>query len=250
MGLRIDLNADLGEGCPWDMELLKRVTSASVSCGAHAGVPEDIQATLFAAKAKGVVVGAHPGYPDRVHFGRLERAMTRDESCSMILEQVKRLASWAAPLGIEVCFLKPHGAFYNQAQVEPEIAAGVVQAAIKLGLPLLGLPGSFLEARAKELGVRFLAEGFADRRYTPEGRLVPRTQPDAVLEDPRDISAQAIQLLTRNVDTLCIHGDSPNAVRVADVVRAAIHKAAGRIVSFVEMTSTRPLVDLSRTNGS
>ena len=233
MELRMDLNADLGEGCPWDLELLKRVTSASVCCGAHAGTPQEIQATLQAAKQQGVVVGAHPGYPDRAHFGRREQAIDRQAAHALILDQVKQLAAWATPLGVKIQFLKPHGALYNQAQVNPEIAAGVVEAAGNLDLPVLGLPGSYVAAESQKQGVRFLAEGFADRRYTAEGRLAPRTEPGSVLEGPREISTQVERLIQQGIDTLCIHGDTPGAVRLADVVRTAAQAAGAKIFPFL-----------------
>ena len=238
--LRVDLNADLGEGCPWDQELLKRVTSASICCGAHAGTPEGICATLRAAWQEKVQVGAHPGYPDRDHFGRREQAINRQTAHDLVITQVNTLKGWARPLGVEIRFLKPHGALYNQAQVDAEIAAGVVGAAHALNLPILGMPGSCVAEEARKQDVPFIAEGFADRRYTPEGRLVPRTQPGAVLEDPQQIASQVEHLLTRGIDTLCIHGDSPGAVHLATVVRAAAKHLNARIVAFLDGTKTNP----------
>src|SRR4051812_35707267 len=122
----IDLNADLGEGCPWDEAILDHVTSANVCCGAHAGDPETILRTLRAARRRGVVVGAHPGYPDREHFGRQERAISRAEVEALVLEQLDDMERWASEVGVPVRFVKPHGALYNQAQRDPEIAAGLV----------------------------------------------------------------------------------------------------------------------------
>ena len=125
---RIDLNADLGEGFPWDDDLLDRVTSASLSCGAHAGDVESIRRTLRSAISRGVVVGAHPGFPDREGFGRRERETSRDEAEALVLEQVAALARLAEEVGGVIRFVKPHGAFYNQAQTDPEIASGIVAA--------------------------------------------------------------------------------------------------------------------------
>lgn len=229
----IDLNADLGEGCPWDGPLLERVTSASVCCGAHAGDPIGIVATLRMAGARGVVVGAHPGYPDREGFGRRERAIGRIEAESLVLEQVAALGSLAVEAGVGVRFLKPHGAFYNQAQREPEIAEGVAAAAKALGLPLLGQPGSAVEAAARASGVRFVAEGFADRRYRPDGRLVPREEPGAVLSDPTEIADQVLRLVAEGFETICLHGDNPDAVALADRVRGVLDQAGIMAKSFL-----------------
>jgi UPF0271 protein len=233
-GRSIDLNADLGEGCPWDELLLDRVSSASVSCGAHAGDPGAIRATLRAAWERGVVVGAHPGYSDRASFGRREQALDTADIVRLILEQCQALSHWAAPLGVAIRFLKPHGALYNQAQRDPPIAAGVVEAAQRLGhLPLLGLPGSCVETAAREAGIRFIAEGFADRRYTAEGRLVPRSESGAMLEDPGEVAAHVRALVAQGVATTCIHGDSPNAVALADVVCRAAREAGVSIAPFL-----------------
>jgi UPF0271 protein len=219
----IDLNADLGEGCPHDEELLDRVSSASVSCGFHAGDRDAIVRTLRAAKERGVAVGAHPGFADREGFGRRERDISAAEVERLIIEQFEALSAMAAEVSAELRFVKPHGALYNQAQRQDEVAAGVVAAMVRLGLPVLGQPGSVLEARAAAAGVRFVAEGFPDRRYRPDGRLVPRSEPGAVLDDPAEVEAQVVRLVGQGgVATLCIHGDDPRAVRNADLVLAAL----------------------------
>jgi UPF0271 protein len=229
----VDLNADLGEGCPWDDPLLARVTSASVCCGAHAGDPGAIAATLRAASRLGVVVGAHPGYADRENFGRRERPIARGEAESLVREQVAALGAIAGPLGVAIRFLKPHGALYNQAQREPGVAAGVVAAASALGLPILGQPGGAVEAEARASGVRFVAEGFADRAYRPDGRLVPRGEPGAVLTDRGAIAAQVLRLVDRGFETLCLHGDRPEAVALADLVRESLDRAGLRVAPFL-----------------
>jgi UPF0271 protein len=219
----IDLNADLGEGFPDDPALLARVSSASVSCGAHAGDPGTIRATLREARRRGVQVGAHPGYPDREGFGRRERSMTAAEVERLILAQFADLAAMAEEEGVTLGFVKPHGALYNQAQRQPEIAEGVVAALRGLALPVLGQPGSVLEARARAGPVRFIPEGFPDRRYGPDGRLVARGEPDAILRDPAEVEAQVVRLVGQGViQTLCIHGDDPRAVENADTIRAAL----------------------------
>jgi 5-oxoprolinase (ATP-hydrolysing) subunit A len=233
VGPAIDLNADLGEGYPWDGVLLAQVSSASVCCGAHASDPETIRHTLRAAKARGVVVGAHPGFPDREGFGRREREVSAAEVESLIRDQVSALSGLAAGDGVPIRFLKPHGALYNQAQRDDAIASGVLSAAATLGLPVLGQPGSRLEARARDAGVGFIGEGFADRRYRPDGRLVPRTEPGAVLDDPDEIASQVLRLVEQGVATLCLHGDNPHSVRLADLILATLDRAGVAVRSFL-----------------
>lgn len=230
----VDLNADLGEGCPWDVELLARVTSASVCCGAHAGSPEAIVATLRLGQERGVMLGAHPGFADREGFGRREQPIDRAGAESLVVDQVRALQALADPLGVTLRFLKPHGALYNQSQRDPEIAAGVVAAAASLGLPLLGQPHSAVEAAARASGVRFVAEGFADRRYGPDGRLRPRTEPGAVLTDPAEIADQVLRLVEQGIATLCLHGDHAESVPLADLVRRALAGAGIGIGPFLE----------------
>jgi UPF0271 protein len=215
----IDLNADLGEGCGFDAALIARVSSANVGCGAHAGDPEAIRVTLALARHRGVVVGAHPGYADRAHFGRRPFPMTADEVRRLIVGQVDTLRGLAAPLGVAVRYLKPHGALYNQSQVEAEIAEGVVAAAVELGMPLLAQPGGVVASRAAKSGARVVREGFADRRYRADGRLVPRTEPDAILSDPDEIRAQIDRLVSDDFETICLHGDHAASVALAELVR-------------------------------
>jgi UPF0271 protein len=220
----IDVNADLGEGFPNDAALLARVTSASIACGAHAGDPETIARTLAEARGRGVAVGAHPGYVDRAEFGRRELHLPPGAVTRLIVEQVESLGSLAAPLGVPIRFVKPHGALYNQAQREEDVAGEVVAALLQLGLPLLGQPASVLEARARAAGVRYITEGFPDRRYREDGRLLPRSEPGAILHEPAEIEAQVVRLVEQGVMTLCIHGDDPRAVANAETVRAILDR--------------------------
>jgi UPF0271 protein len=231
----IDLNADVGEGCPNDRLLLygDLVTSASVACGAHAGDPDVIRQTLGYARDRGIAIGAHPGYPDREHFGRRERAMSADAVTAMILDQAEFLIDLAAEVGVAVRFLKPHGALYNQAQRQSEIARGVVDAAADLGLPLLGQPGSVLEGLALGRGIRYIAEGFPDRRYRADGSLVPRSEPDAILHDTEEMRQQVSLLVAHHhVATLCIHGDDPRAVENARLVCQCLGALGVAVRSF------------------
>jgi UPF0271 protein len=219
---RIDVNADLGEGCPWDLPILAHVSSASLSCGFHAGDPDSIRATATAALERGVPLGAHPGYPDRAQFGRIPRTLSAAQVQTLILDQVHALDMLIQPLGAAIAFLKPHGALYNQAQTDPEIARGVLLAAHRLGpIPLLAMPRSILDAIAPELPnpPPLYGEGFIDRGYAPDGSLIPRGQPGATLEDPALIEDQLARLLADpQIATLCLHGDDPNALHNAGLV--------------------------------
>jgi 5-oxoprolinase (ATP-hydrolysing) subunit A len=246
MSRTIDLNADLGEGFPWDQPLLDRVTSASVCCGSHAGDPETILQTLRWARERGVVVGAHPGYSDRKGFGRRgydvvfpkvpgKEVKVYNRIERVIRIQVRKLAALAKEARVKIRFLKPHGALYNEGQVDGSIAFGIAGAATFCELPVLGLPGSELElwTRRCRSTNRFIREGFADRRYLPDGRLVPRSEPDAILQDPDEIRAQALSLVDRGIDTICIHGDNPRSVELADLVLATLKDAGIEPRSFL-----------------
>ena len=231
--MEIDLNADLGEGAGFDAELLALVTSANVSCGGHAGDPATICETLELAKKHGVAVGAHPGYPDREHFGRRDVEPDEYRVYLLGLYQVGALTTLARALDVDVRYVKPHGALYNQAARVDAVAAGVLNAAVWFDLPLVGLPGSRLEALAEDEGHPFVAEGFADRRYRPDGTLVPRTEPDAFVRDPKDAAAQVEWLVReKGVRTVCVHGDNPDAVAFAAAVRAALTTGGFKLAAF------------------
>ncbi len=229
----MDLNADLGEGFPWDEPLLERVTSASVSCGVHAGDPSSIARTLRWAKLRRVVVGAHPGFDDREGFGRREQALDRGQAERLILDQVAALRRMADPEGVAIRFVKPHGALYNQARHDPELALGIVSAMATLGLPVLGQPGGELERLARIHAIPFVGEGFADRAYDALGGLVPRGQPGAILHDPAAIADQVVSLARRGLATLCLHGDDPRCVELADLARSALERHGVRVEGFL-----------------
>jgi UPF0271 protein len=231
----IDLNADLGEGCPNDRALLDRVTSASVCCGAHAGDPASIRETLEIAHERGVVVGAHPGYPDRPGFGRREQLASAREVEQLILDQLATLRDLAARVPLEIRFVKPHGALYNQAQRQEDIAHGIVSAVARQKLPILGQPGTVLERLANEHGVRYIVEGFPDRGYRGDGSLIPRGQPGAMLASLDEIEAQVVRLVASGrFATLCIHGDEPEAVANADRVRLFLIQNQIEIRNFLD----------------
>ena len=224
--MEIDLNSDLGEGAGQDAEILTLVTSANVSCGVHAGSVMDIRAALEGAKAAGVVVGAHPGYPG--DFGRTERDLDENAVRTLVLEQVTALRSIASDIGVDIRYLKPHGALYNQACRDDRYARPILAAAGELGLPLLALPDSMLDT-----GAGYFREGFADRRYLPDGRLVPRSRPDAFVADPDEAVEQALALVHgQYVRSLCVHGDNPEAVTFVRRLRDALTRCGISIRSF------------------
>ncbi|GLJ62335.1 UPF0271 protein [Microbacterium barkeri] len=246
----IDLNADLGENAPDrvvsdDDAMLAVVTSANVSCGAHAGTPDGIRATLRAAARRGVVVGAHPGYEDRAGFGRRPveiGAAALQESIERQLHDLQALADGAA-----IRYVKPHGALYNDAASDPVRAAAVAAAvrAVDPRLVVLGLPAGALLAAAARAGLATAAEAFADRGYLPSGALAPRGEAGVLLHDP-DVVAQRVLRLARDgeieaVDgtvirvrpaSVCVHGDSQGAVAMATAVRALLEREGIAIAPF------------------
>jgi UPF0271 protein len=220
--MHIDLNADLGEGAGFDRELMPLITSANICCGLHAGGPSEIAATLDLALAHGVAIGAHPGYADRANFGRVEQDLSSAQLTELVQSQLASLEVQAREKGGRIAYVKPHGALYNQACRDRRIADCIVVGSEALGVAVVGLPGSQLE---KACGRRlpFIPEGFADRRYRPDGSLTPRTEANAMLHDPEEAVKQVEWLVReRGVRTICIHGDNSEAVAFARAVRAAL----------------------------
>jgi 5-oxoprolinase (ATP-hydrolysing) subunit A len=210
--VEIDLNCDLGEGCGHDAELMALVTTANVACGFHAGDASIALAALRQAAERGVQVGAHPSFPDREHFGRLEMARSEEQIYSDCVYQIGALAGLAQAAGMKLRHIKPHGALYNMACRDDAYARPVVKAVQLFGLALMGLPGSRLEVLSAAC-CPFVAEGFADRRYLPDGSLVPRSQPDAFVKHPAEAVKQVEWLLQeKGIRTLCVHGDNPQAL--------------------------------------
>lgn len=224
----IDLNADLGEEVTDDAALLAVVTSANVACGYHAGTPETMRAVCAEAARRGVAVGAQVSYDDRANFGRVARDVAPDLLREQVADQVGVLSRIAAAAGTSVRYVKPHGALYHRVIDDAEQAAAVL--AGSPGLPVLGMPGRLL-TQAAAAGRAVLREGFPDRGYTPEGRLVPRAEPGALLETEDEIVAQALAL-AGSVDSVCLHGDSPGAVAHAVAVRRALEAAGYALRSF------------------
>jgi UPF0271 protein len=228
----LDLNCDLGEGCAFDGELMPLITSANVGCGFHAGDASSARAALRLAAKHGVQVGAHPGYPDREHFGRRELSQPEDQIFEECLYQVGALAGLAKAEGVALRYLKPHGALYNQACRDDAYARPVVAAAALFELSVMGLPASRLAVAAVGR-CPFVAEGFADRRYRPDGSLVPRTEANAFVDDVDEAVRQAAWLLqSRGVRTLCVHGDNPHALDFVRRLRAALLKQAVNLRPF------------------
>jgi 5-oxoprolinase (ATP-hydrolysing) subunit A len=228
----IDLNSDLGEGAGTDADLLPLLTSANVSCGAHAGDPAAIAATLDLARRHGVVAGAHPGHPDRDHFGRRELPTPPRDVLEQMRAQIDALRRLADGAGVELKYLKPHGGLYHQACRDDAYADTVVTAAALAGLAVVGLPDSRLAHRA-DGRVPFIAEGFADRRYRADGSLTPRDQPGAFVESPEEAVEQVRRLIAeRGVRTICVHGDNPAALAFLREVRAALVAAGLELRPF------------------
>ncbi|HTU22258.1 MAG TPA: 5-oxoprolinase subunit PxpA [Gemmataceae bacterium] len=220
----LDLNCDLGEGCPLDAELMLLITSANIACGFHAGDASTAHAALLLAEQHSVQVGAHPGFADREHFGRRELPRSETQIFEDCVYQIGALAGLARAVGIALRYVKPHGALYNLACRDDAYARPIVEAASLFGLELMALPESRLEALSAG-HCSFVREGFADRRYLPDGSLVPRSRPDAFVTDPAEAVRQAEWLLReRGVRTLCVHGDNPQALAFVCALREALDK--------------------------
>jgi UPF0271 protein len=241
----VDLNCDMGESFgPWrmgdDAAVLPHVTSASIACGFHAGDPMTMYRTVSAALAHGVAVGAHPGLPDLAGFGRRAMAVQPVDVYAMVVYQVGALAAFARSQGARLAHVKPHGALYNMAAADADLADAIAQAvdAVDPELALFGLAGSHLLHAAEARGLRAVSEVFADRHYMPDGSLVPRARPDAMVTDEAQATARAVRMaregrvtavdgsdIAVRADTICIHGDGPHAVAFARGLRAALEQA-------------------------
>lgn len=220
----LDLNADLGEEITDDEGLLEVVTSANVACGFHAGNAQVMRAVCERAAERGVLIGAQVSYADREGFGRRPMDPAVDVLRGWVGEQVALLESVAAAAGTRVRYVKAHGALYNRIADDPEQAAAVLAGSGEL--PVLGLPGSAVLRLAREQGRTVVPEGFPDRGYTPAGRLVPRSEPGALVEGADAVAAHAVRLARAGaVRTLCVHGDAPGAVETARAVRRALGQA-------------------------
>ena len=240
----LDLNADLGEGVADDAAMLEIVSSASIACGGHAGDEGTMRAALRAAKARGVVVGAHPSFPDRANFGRTRMLLPPEELDASIRMQVRTLVELGEAEGWPVRYVKLHGALANMAAEEPAIAAlcfAAVEGLVK-GMAILAIDNSAQSETAEALGFPTVREAYADRAYQPSGLLVPRQMPGSVLHDKLAIADRAVRLaqtgeivavdggvVKTTARSLCIHGDTPDAVAIAKAVKAGLFLAGVEI---------------------
>ena len=235
----IDLNSDLGEGAGHDDLIMPLITSANIACGGHAGDEATMRATVELALRHGVAIGAHPGYPDRESFGRLPMSLDPLVLIEEVSAQIRALAAVAASAGAALAHVKAHGALYNQAERDPAIASSVATAiyddARGAALTVFAPPGSAMLAQALAMDLRVAREGFVDRAYEADGTLRSRRLPGALHTDPGIAAAQAVSFVREGgvrahdgtfvplaVDTLCLHGDTPGAPRIADAVREAL----------------------------
>ena len=239
MKRRIDLNADLGEGCAFDAELMSVVTSCNIACGGHAGDGASMRTALQLARDHNVAAGAHPSFPDRENFGRTKSSLHGRALEEQLSAQVSALKQIAEETGIALRHMKPHGALYNMAAQDSGLSESIISVLRSL-LPnasLFGPPQSKLAAMAERHGVVFVAEGFADRAYEGDGRLRDRKQPGAVIHDIAAQTDQALQIATQGevetyaggnislpVQTLCVHGDTPGAFAAAQSIRLALEQ--------------------------
>lgn len=210
----VDLNVDIGEGFPYDADLLLFATSANICCGEHAGAWSTTQDTIGLALDGGIRIGMHPGYPDRPNMGRASMDSSLERAFSdSLARQIEHFFNF-----VPAAYLKPHGAFYNDS-TDPEHPAFAILStnAARFGLPVMGLPGTAHEL----ISTGFIAEGFADRAYTSEGLLVPRSRDGAVLQSTSEIRDQTIRL-AKTVDSICLHGDTPGCVELAELIYATL----------------------------
>ncbi|HEV8663506.1 MAG TPA: 5-oxoprolinase subunit PxpA [Candidatus Methylomirabilis sp.] len=254
--MRIDLNSDMGESfgrytLGEDAEIMRHVTSINVACGWHAGDPAVMRNTVAAAKAAGVRVGAHPSYPDRLGFGRREMALTRQEARDYTLYQLGALHAFATAQGMALQHVKAHGALYNVAVRDREIALGIAEAMAEFDrrLIMVGLPDSELLRAAAAVGLRVAREAFADRAYNEDGTLVSRKVPGAVIHDAEAVVARVLamvqgrvtavtgKVIPITVETICLHGDTPGAAVLARSVRQALEAASVQVVPLENLVA-------------
>ena len=262
--MRIDLNSDVGESFgPWQMgadrEVMRSITSANVACGYHAGDPGVMRATVQLARAHGVSVGAHPGFPDLAGFGRRELKMSAKDVEDMVVYQIGALAAVAAAEGVELAHVKAHGALYSMAARDRGLADAIARAvrSVDRSLILFGLPGSDLLEAGEAEGLQVASEGFADRAYDRDGSLASRREPGSVIDDPAEVVRRSVMMvregrvvardgsgLTFHVDTLCTHGDTPGAGELTRLLRDGLARAGVSVEPLAALR--RPPSDVRR----
>ena len=230
--MNIDLNCDMGElddaeldDAAHEAALMAYITSANIACGGHAGDARTMERTARLALGRGVRIGAHPGYPDRENFGRVEIAMTAEAIADTVYAQIARLDDVVQRLGGAIVHVKPHGALYNVAVRHADVARAIAQGAARWNpqTTLFGLAGSPMLDVWREMGMTVAGEAFADRRYEPDGTLRSRQFPDALITDPREAAAQALRFARQGLaETICVHGDTPGSVAILKACRNAL----------------------------
>lgn len=252
---KVDLNADLGESfgaytIGMDAEVLRYITSANVACGFHAGDPIVMQKTVKLASERGTAVGAHPGYPDLMGFGRRNMKVKPEEAKAYIKYQVGALMAFTGAAGIKMQHVKPHGAFYNMAAVDDKLALAICEGIYEVDpdLIMLGLAGSAHIRAAKEVGLRVASEVFADRAYMDDGTLVPRTMPGAMVHDKDVAIARTVRMVKEGVvetitgkiipiqaDSICVHGDNPDAIGFVRNIRDTLESEGVTVTCIADV---------------
>ena len=248
----IDLNSDIGESfgaytMGMDEAVLDVITSANVACGWHAGDPMVMQKTVALAAGRGVSVGAHPGYPDLLGFGRRSLDCSLEEIRNYVIYQVGALQAFCRAAGVPLVHVKPHGALYNAAVADPRVGRAIMEAVSAVDdslyyVALAGAGADEVRRQAEAVGIRVLFEAFPDRAYTPQGRLTPRSQPGAVIHDPDEAARRALQMardgsvtavdgtrIALSAQTLCVHGDNPEALALVKTIRETLTGAGIRL---------------------
>jgi UPF0271 protein len=254
MTLRVDFNSDMGESFGQykmgdDEMILDYVSSANLACGWHGGDPLTMRKTVFMAVKKGVNVGGHPSYPDLMGFGRRVMALTPEEAHNYMVYQLGALSAFCKAAGTAMQHVKPHGALFNAAQDDPVLAEGLVTGIKEVDpkLIVVALPGSEVDKAATKIGLKVAREGFADREYTDEGRLMSRKVKGSVIHDPKRIADRVVQMvkgkltamsgkpLDVEVQTICLHSDTPGAGDLARTIRSAVEAAGIRVTPMREL---------------
>lgn len=253
--IKVDLNADLGESfgaytIGMDSEVLRYITSANVACGFHAGDPVVMQKTVAMAAQQKTAVGAHPGYPDLMGFGRRNMTVSPDEACAYIQYQVGALTAFTKACGVRLQHVKPHGAFYNMAAVNDTLAEAICRGiyAVDPDLIMLGLAGSAHIRAAQKIGLRVASEVFADRGYMDDGTLVPRRMEGAVIHDRKQAIARTVRMVKEGcvetvsgnvipirADSICVHGDNPDAIGFVRDIRDALEREGITVTSIADV---------------
>jgi UPF0271 protein len=248
----VDINCDMGESfgayhIGADAEVMPYITSANIACGFHGGDPAVMRATVTAAVKANVAIGAHPGLPDLVGFGRRTMQISPEEAYDIVVYQVGALLGFVRAAGAELRHVKPHGALYNMAAAQPALATAIARAVrdVDARLILYGLAGSHLLSAARDAGIAAASEVFADRNYLPDGTLVSRQRPDAMVHDVNEAAGRAVRMIREGkvadvegndiairADTICVHGDGPNAAAMAHALREGLERAGVRAKAF------------------